>query len=406
MRYAAVSLAALFAALTWTGEARQKPQQPPPTFRAGVDVVQVDVSVLDRQRRPVTGLTQADFTILENGQPQEIVGFAPINVPGPEPPTAPWIRDVPPDVRSNALGDGRLFAIILDDATMPPDLRMTLSARKIGRDIVDRLGLADLAAVIFTGNGRLSVDFTNDRARLIAAIDAFTPGFAYNDPSTDRYHFQASIRTLAQTSAYLATVPQRRKAIVYVSTGVPLDTQMISKVTLIEPSSQGGNVLDTDLANDLYASLEELLDERPQEAYGLALQDALIRAQDGNVNVYCVDPGGLGGLQQFLQERTSLPQLTAAARGRGAAPVRPDLLEAVVQSRLNRDFLEIVAANSGGRAILNTNDFADGLTQIFRENSTYYLIGYRSTTGRDDRKLRRVTVRMSQPGLSARTRNA
>jgi hypothetical protein len=34
-----------------------------PTFRTGVDVVQVDVSVLDKDRRPLRGLTQADFTI-------------------------------------------------------------------------------------------------------------------------------------------------------------------------------------------------------------------------------------------------------------------------------------------------------------------------------------------------------
>jgi len=407
MRPVALALTALLAAAAWPGEARQRGQQPQTTFRGGVDIVQVDVSVLDRDRRPVTGLSQSDFTILENGTPQEIVAFAPISVPGPEPPAAAWIRDVAPDVRSNALGDGRLFAIILDDATMPPDLRMTATTRKIGRDVIARLGTSDLAAVIYTGSSQHSVDFTHDRTRLLAAVDAFTPGFAYNDPSTDRYHFQASIRTLAQTSAYLASVPQRRKAVIYVSTGVPLDTQVVAAVTLVDSSSQLGNVLDIDLADDLYTAMNELLEERPQEAYGLALQDALIRAQDGNVNVYCVDPGGLGGLQQFLQHRTSLQKLDAATRAPfGAPPVRTDPLEALVQSRLNRDFLEVVAANSGGRAILNTSDFNAGLTQIFRENSSYYLIGYRSTTGREDRKLRRVTVRMDKTGLTARTRNA
>ena len=407
MRAVALALTALLATAAWPGEARQRGQQPQTTFRGGVEIVQVDVSVLDRDRRPVVGLSQSDFTILENGKPQEIVAFAPIDVPGPEPPAAAWIRDIAPDVRSNALGDGRLFAIILDDATLPPDLRMTVNAKRIGREVIARLGTSDLAAVIYTGSSQHSVDFTHDRARLLAAIEAFTPGFAYTDPSTDRYHFQASIRTLAQTSAYLASVPQRRKAVIYVSTGVPLDTHVVSTVTLIEPASQLGNALDIDMSEDLYAAMNELLEERPQEAYGLALQDALIRAQDGNVNVYCVDPGGLGGLQQFLQHRTSLQQLDAATRaGRGAAPVRPDPLDALVQSRLNRDFLEVVAANSGGRAILNSNDFAAGLTQIFRENSSYYLIGYRSTTTRDDRKLRRVTVRMNTDGLTARTRNA
>lgn len=43
-------------------------------FRAAVDLVQLDVSVLDRDRRPVRGLTAADFTILENGRARGRVG--------------------------------------------------------------------------------------------------------------------------------------------------------------------------------------------------------------------------------------------------------------------------------------------------------------------------------------------
>jgi hypothetical protein len=43
--------------------ARQTPQAVQPTSRAGIDVVQVDVSVLDQNRRPVRNLTAADFTV-------------------------------------------------------------------------------------------------------------------------------------------------------------------------------------------------------------------------------------------------------------------------------------------------------------------------------------------------------
>lgn len=46
-----------------------------PIFRGGTDLVQVDVSVLDGKRRPVRGLTAADFTVLEDGQPREIQAF-------------------------------------------------------------------------------------------------------------------------------------------------------------------------------------------------------------------------------------------------------------------------------------------------------------------------------------------
>jgi VWFA-related protein len=54
--------------------AHQDPQ--PPVFRGRVALVPVDVRVLDRQGRPVADLTQADFTILEDGVPQTIGHFA------------------------------------------------------------------------------------------------------------------------------------------------------------------------------------------------------------------------------------------------------------------------------------------------------------------------------------------
>ena len=46
------------------------PQQTP--FRAGVDLVEVDVIVTDKNGEPVTGLIAADFEIRERGQPQRI----------------------------------------------------------------------------------------------------------------------------------------------------------------------------------------------------------------------------------------------------------------------------------------------------------------------------------------------
>jgi Ca-activated chloride channel family protein len=55
---------------------QQQQQQPPPTFRTGTRTVPVFVTVLDADGRLVPDLGRGDFTILDNGKPQEITVFA------------------------------------------------------------------------------------------------------------------------------------------------------------------------------------------------------------------------------------------------------------------------------------------------------------------------------------------
>jgi len=53
-----------------------------PTFRSEADLVRLNVVVLDPQGRPVTGLSAKDFSVLEEGQPQELELFARASEPG------------------------------------------------------------------------------------------------------------------------------------------------------------------------------------------------------------------------------------------------------------------------------------------------------------------------------------
>src|SRR3954465_15599253 len=89
----------------------QVPAAQPPTFRAGVDVVQVDVSVLDKERRPVRGLSASDFNVLEDGKPRPVVAFIAVDLGEREtaPTGASWMRDVSRDVTTNEVRpEGRL----------------------------------------------------------------------------------------------------------------------------------------------------------------------------------------------------------------------------------------------------------------------------------------------------------
>ena len=77
------AVAFIFAALALASDAGGgAPQQPSqPTFRAGVDVVSLNVTVSDRDGRFVTGVAPTEFLVYEDGVQQEITYFSPRQLP-------------------------------------------------------------------------------------------------------------------------------------------------------------------------------------------------------------------------------------------------------------------------------------------------------------------------------------
>ena len=90
------------------------PGQPTPVFGAAVELVRLDALVLDKDGRPVTGLTQEDFTVEEGGRPQTITGFEPVVVHAARP--SPAVE--PPRLsaaRLRAPTEGRCLLLYFDD---------------------------------------------------------------------------------------------------------------------------------------------------------------------------------------------------------------------------------------------------------------------------------------------------
>src|SRR5262245_50991036 len=103
--------------------ARQDPQQAPPVFRGGIEIMQLDVSVLDKRRQPIRGLTADNFTVTENGKAQRIVAVSEVTLDSEHVTVPVWARAAPPDVASNDVGDKRIFAIVIDGGgTTVPDV--------------------------------------------------------------------------------------------------------------------------------------------------------------------------------------------------------------------------------------------------------------------------------------------
>ena len=141
------------------------------------------MAVLDNKRQPVSGLTAADFTVLDNGVETPIRAFTSIELARPRANEAVWAGDVAPDVVTNQVGDeeGRLVIILLD-RTIPLE-EPTVTARKIATAAVESLGPHDLAAVVSTNNSAVQTravqNLTADRARLLAAINAADPSVGH-----------------------------------------------------------------------------------------------------------------------------------------------------------------------------------------------------------------------------------
>jgi VWFA-related protein len=347
--------------------AASQPQRPQPqsTFSARIDIVHLDVSVLDRNRRPVRGLKPADFTVLDNGTPQPISVFSAIDVPDATPTSAPWMRDIAPDVGTNeAVQERRLFLILIDDATIQEDLRAQRNVRSIASRVIDRLGPSDLAAVIFTRDNRNSQDFTADRARLLAATEKFSGGFRDMGGvgGADDLFFMYSVGVLESAIDVLSTLPDRRKSIVYVGQGVPVNPDLLAPQIPGLPVEGGVSTL-------MSASMMSRLTTQMRKAFE--------RAARANVSIYTLDACGL------------------------RAPPPPPLCV----PGLEVEYLQTLAENTGARAIINTNDFEPGVAAIFQENASYYLLGFQQPAGLKPGSLRRLEVRVNRPDVIVRTRN-
>ena len=151
----------------------QTPQPQQPVFRAGIELVTVDVTVLDSNGRQVMDLAPADFQVEIDGDRRQVTSAEyvrsvdPLRVIG----TAPKV--VLPDETfssSNAKGapSGRLIMILVDQGNI-----RTGSARAVmnsAKRFVDTLTPEDRVAVVaIPGPGEL-VDFTNNHDRVREAL--------------------------------------------------------------------------------------------------------------------------------------------------------------------------------------------------------------------------------------------
>ena len=350
-----------FTAISMTAGA----QQVPPTFRAAVDAVEVDAFVTDRDGAPVRNLTLDDFEVSEDDAPQRITSFSevsiPIHPPAPYSPTAPE-----PDVATNTAGEGRLYAIVLDEVHPENALKARAFLRRF---IEEHFEASDIGIVVSVGRARATdmQDFTSSRrCSLRRSIDSAAGSRDWGDDLTAVNTFatphsidvRAQARALRDLLESLAAVQERRKAALYVTQEVgqsPMDT-----------GTGRANVWDVIDYRGGVRSIE--FDD---------LRAAMTAAMRGGVAFYTIDPAGLCALD---------------------CPEGAENLERLSGLRKLSDA-------TGGFAVANSNRIADAFPRIVAENSNYYVLGYVSSSDKRDGRYRRLHVRVTRPGLTVRFRD-
>ena len=370
------------AALVVLGSLTVAAQQQIPRFQSGVDVVQFTVTVLDKDRHPVSGLTAADFDVLVDGQPRPLAAFAAVTLPD-DPSTIP---PVAPDVHTNQLrAEGRLVVIVMDRSIgIGNPMR---AAQAIASAAIDHLGPADLAGVVYTEDAvrMFSHGLTADRARLRAAVSQLYVGASDEPPPPPSLGAFAASRgapqgPMAQSRVRIAENDEDYSSKCFCGVCVP------DALTALARTLTGGMARRKSI---LFIGSSIALESTNPTGHCAALiypaRDKLTRALDEvNVTFHAVDPNGL--------------------ENHGEAG---ELAARIGQANITRQAsLEILPAYTGGRLVMNSNTPEDAIGQIFDEDSSYYVLAIpREPAAAKGEDRHRIKIAVKRSDVTVRARN-
>jgi len=351
-------------------------------LKAESDLVLTNVVVRDAKTGEVVrGLKQSDFTILENGKPQQISDFDFESVDMAKPLNEATIsglassvkgKTATSGVRPEDLKDHRLIVFFFDPTSMQPeDLDRSVDAAR--QFLKNKMQPADLVALVSLDTDlKVDQDFTSDKDLLAGEIGMYngTEGAAfaqganansnqvedasgytpdeteYNDVNTDR-----ELYALRAISKSLERINQK-KSLLYFSGGLSRDG--------IENQA--------------------------------SLRSAINAAVRANLAIYSLDTRGLQAVSPLGDASTGSLRGTGGYNG------------VALQNNLNANFasqetMTTLSADTGGKAFLDNNDFAPAFAQIQKDSSAYYVIGFHPSNPARDGKFRKLTVRVNRPGV-------
>jgi VWFA-related protein len=375
-----------------------------PVLRTTTRLVVVDVVALDDQNRPVTDLGERDFTMLEEGKPQQVRVFSfqhpAANV------ASESRRKLPSNVFTNSPSYrvNSSFNVILLDALNTQFEDMAYAHQQV-IEFLKKMPSEQPVAIyaLETNKVRLLQDFTTDKEALLAAAGKFKgqnslllSRGAPDAPSRvdargrigapigiadtihrveqDRLRFRVdyTVAALGYIAQTLSGYPGR-KNLIWISAAFPFD---------VNPDFQVAGSFD----------------RQSHDAEVAKAADALINSQ---VAIYPVDPRGLTAPAAFNASNSGRDSSGRALSGAG-------LQEALSQESSVRlaehTTMNEMAGKTGGRSFYNRNDIATSIRQSIDDGSTYYTLGYYPENKKWDGKFRKIHVKVNRPGIKLRYR--
>lgn len=427
----AIAVGAAALAIAQSASQQQQPQdQQPPVFRTQANFVRVD-AYPTRNGQPVLDLKAEEFEIFEDDKPQKIETFDHILITpaGPEaqrsePNTIEASRqaaanpknrvfvlflDTPHVMIASAWNAREPLIRLIDRALGPDDLVGIMTPRMSANDVV----LARKTSVVASGlrdiwpwgtRGSLIED-ERDRQ-----YDTCYPMPYQKDVVAEmkaRRKERDTLNAMRELVLYLRDLREERKAIVTVSEGWLLFTpnndlnrlrtdpndpnhasEPIPSPTPItvgpdgrltnKPQNVVGDYLDKSRCDAERMYLSQINDD-------MYFREILGEANRANATFYTVDPRGLPVFDAPIE---------------AGVPVTADF--AMLKHR--QDTLHVLAENTDGFAVMNSNDLDAGLKRIANDLSSYYLLGYLSTNAKLDGKYHQIKVRVKRPGIDVRAR--
>jgi VWFA-related protein len=364
-------------------QAQQQPaqqnQDQPFTIRVDTQLVVETVVVKDKDGNPIEGLTEKAFIVTEDNVPQTISVFqyqrledrpltTPIAAadPAAAPPPPATAQPAAPNTPAPALStsatryqDRRLMVLFFDMANTPPadQLRAFLSADKFIRE---QMQTSDLFAIMTFKNGVVGMlqDFTDNREALLTTLSKlmYPDENDVDDPGTfgqagGEFNLFNTDRQLAavQTAVNMLRSINQQKSLIYFVSGLRLNG----------------------------------LDNMAQ------LRATTNAAHRANVAIFPVDARGLVAMAPLGDANRASPGGMGMFTGGTAMAL-------VSNFQRSQDTLFALAADTGGKAMLDNNDLGAGIRQAQQSIQSYYILGYYPTNTNLDGKLRRVKITLKE----------